>query len=131
MDERPVDGSGARFGERGSLVPLLAVVLPVVALVLVLIVGTAHRAATVGRVQWAADATALAVAAAGPFGDGPAAGQRVAAANGATIRSIRTVPPAGGEGSDAVAVTVVVEVEAGGVIATAAATLVWVDSPPQ
>lgn len=116
-----------RFGfgdEQGSLVPLLAVVLPVVVLVLVLVVGTADRAARQARVQWAADAAALAAAAAGPAGDGPVMARAVAAANGAEVISVRTALPEVAERPYAVAVIVVVEVEADGIVSVAAATMV-------
>lgn len=83
--------------DRGSVVPLLAIVLVGFALSVVVIVATSRHAARVARAQWAADAAALAVAAAGPESGGITAGREVAEANGARMIGVSTAWPSPAE----------------------------------
>lgn len=122
-------------GDRGSVQPLLAIVVGGVALALALVVVSAVYRVRVARAQWAADAAARAAAAevvAGAADGGPvarAAAERVAAANGGRLVSADVV---GGAGSDydlgperrdllPVSPVVVIEVERSGVRARAGA----------
>lgn len=121
-------------GERGSIIPLFAVVLFVMVAATMAVVAIAGHTARVARAQWAADAAALAVAAVGYEGgpqDGPGvqAGRLLAEANGAVLvrvsvsgsGSISVDPNSSHHGSTPLSATVVVEVEREGVVASAAA----------
>ncbi len=125
--------------ERGSALPLVAIVLGTVALALSLIVVQAQYRVRVARAQWAADAAALAAAndvVAGADGGGPvarAAARSVAGANGARLVSIGMSNSAsshrGIEGVTMISPTVVVEIELEGVVAQAAAARFAVPEP--
>lgn len=131
-------GSGT---ERGSVVPLVAVMLFVAMLAMVSIGAVARQSVQIARAQWAADAAALAVTAAGVDGAGvteagAVAGELTAEANGATLLSVSTVSSHSalrqhrliGHGSSpdtghttSMSFVVVVEVERDGIKASAAA----------
>ncbi len=125
--------------ERGSALPLLAIVLGTVALALSLILVQAQYRVRVARAQWAADGSALAAASdvvAGPEAGGPVARQAavsVAEANGARLVSIEVTNQAsshrGIDGVTPISPTVVVEVELDGVVARAAAARFAVAEP--
>lgn len=85
MDPPVAAGRRAASGERGQVVPLLAVVMVFVALVGVGLVHLAAASARRGAAQAAADAAALAGASAGESAAGEAA-----SANGASLVSFRT-----------------------------------------
>jgi len=125
--------------ERGSALPLLAIVLGTVALALSLIVVQAQYRVRVARAQWAADGSALAAASdvvAGADGGGPVARQAasaVAAANGARLVSIEVSNSAsshrGIDDVTPISPTVVVAIELDGVVARAAAARFAVSEP--
>lgn len=76
--------------DRGSVLPLLAIVLVAFALSVTVIVATSRHSVRLARAQWAADAAALAVASVGPDDGGVVVGRVVAEANGARIISMST-----------------------------------------
>lgn len=115
--------------DRGSLLPLLAVVLGTIALALAVLTVGAGQRTQLARAQWAADGAARAAAAEVVAGDSDRA-RRVAAAvaeaNGARLVALSVRPagrPSGSPGDRALPVspTVVVEVEIGSSHAVAAA----------
>ena len=127
--------------ERGSALPLLAIVLGGMALALsVLLVQAQHRV-RLAQAQWAADGSALAAAAevvAGPSDGGSEAGRAasaVARANGASVVSIVVIGQPSGTShpgindSTPISPTVSVEVELHGVRARAAAARFAVIDP--
>lgn len=124
--------------ERGSALPLLAIVLGTVALALSLIVVQTGYRVRVARAQWAADGSALAAAAdvVGSDGGGPQARQAAAAvaeANGARLVSIevldRDSSQHGIDEPTPISPTVLVEVELAGIRARAAAARFAVAEP--
>ena len=136
-------------GDCGASVAFVAVVFGVVGLAGSLVAVGVAAQLRVSQSQWAADATALAAAqllsaeeiAAGsgpvrPDARARVAARRVAAANGAELRTLRLVWPVEGHrfrrGSAALPVspTVVVLVQRQGLQSSAAATVVAAVSPP-
>ncbi len=125
--------------ERGSALPLLAIMLATVALALGLVLVQAQHRVRVARAQWAADGSALAAASdvvAGPDAGGSlarAAAVSVAEANGARVVSIQVTNQAsshhGIDGVTPISPTVVVEIELDGVVASAAAARFAVAGP--
>lgn len=113
--------------DRGSLVPLLAIVLAACALVLALLMLSTGFAVRSARAQWAADATALAIAAVGPDEAGIEAGRRLAEANGAELLGVSTVPVPGADPAPSLWPVVVVKVQVGRLQAEAAARRVPID----
>ena len=129
---------GSAAGDRGSVVPLLALSMVGVALAVVVIGATTRHAVRTARAQWAADAAALAAASVGPTTtQGAAAARAVAEANGATLSSLSVAPgpsdPLIGGGPSGpgtpVSPVVVVRVDYGGVVVDAAAQRFLVMSP--
>lgn len=116
---------GSFRDERGSIIPLFAVVLLVAVAAMALIVALAAQAARVSKAQWAADAAALAVAAEGQ----PDAGVALATAHGAVLVKVSVVPAGvplselgiAAHGATISPSVVVVEVEREGIRARAAA----------
>ncbi len=151
--ERPVQRTEWFGGERGSLLPLLALVAVGVVIATGLITVTADRHIRTARAQWAADAAALAAATVGvdsggagtgsgpnPGPDAVAAAKALAEANGARLISIGVVAgPSASSGSgqqtgNAVGATimrsiVVIRVEYGGVQAESAAQRLITGNP--
>ena len=89
---RILDAVRLRFdvgaADRGSVLPLLAMVLAGFGLAIVLIGVTARHEVRSAKAQWAADAAALAAAAVGVADGGDAAAVTVAEANGARVVSV-------------------------------------------
>ncbi len=86
LDEvRPRFDVGA---DRGSVLPLLAMVLAGFGLAIMLIGVTARHEVRSAKAQWAADAAALAAAAVGVSDGGHGVAVTVAEANGATLVSV-------------------------------------------
>lgn len=123
--------------ERGSILPLLAIVFGAVGLSLALTVVIAGHGVRSAGAQWAADAAALAEAAE------PGSGSAVARANGARVVSVERVdgpagshpagPPGGGAGRWTgpipMSPVVVIEVERAGLRARAAAAAYALEKP--
>ncbi|MGH1489149.1 MAG: hypothetical protein ACRBK7_07100 [Acidimicrobiales bacterium] len=109
--------------DRGSIVPLLAVVLLVLAMVTGTIGLATQHYVRLARAQWAADAAALASAAVGLSGSDIDSARALAEANGAELVSVSVVDPTGGSGAGPTPLSsvVVVEVELGGLRARSAA----------
>jgi uncharacterized membrane protein len=121
--------------DRGSVVPVVALLLVGLVLSVAVIQATTERYTRLARAQWAADAAALAAAASGPSGTDEVAARAVAEANGASLLGLG-VGPAGsegpvsiGDGSTPLSPVVVVEVEFEGVRARAAARRFAVEAP--
>lgn len=112
--------------DRGSVIPLVAVLMVAAALVVAVIVVTTEQAVRAARAQWAADAAALAAASAGAgAADAEQVARDLAEANGATLVSLLVAPDPGmasqvGE-RRAASPVVVVRVDYGGISARAAA----------
>lgn len=133
------------MGERGSALPLLAIVLGGVALALSLVMVQGQHQARVAQAQWAADAAARAAAAevvpdaAGGGLEAQRAATVVAEANGARLVSIEVVErperpgqtssQAGIRESAPISPTVAVQVDLGGIRAWAAAARFAVEVP--
>lgn len=128
-------------GERGSVVVSLTIVLLVAALVAVSIAAAAVGSVRSADAQWAADATALAIAAEGVSPDGIDAGRAVAQANGANLLTVSVgidsavccgpdwPPPEDGSDDTRLSTVVAVNIEKDGVRATAAAGVVYSQEP--
>lgn len=109
--------------DRGSMVPLLALVLLVLAMVVGSIGLSTRHYVRLARAQWAADAAALASAAVGLSGSDIDSARVLAEANGAELVSVSVVDSIGDSdiGATPLSSVVVVEVELGGVRARSAA----------
>lgn len=129
--ERPVDWATGRAAEdRGSVLPLVAMLLFAFVLAGGVVVATARHHVRSVEAQWAADAAALAAASVASESDGIAAATRLAEANGGRLigLSVAADPALVGVGAGSVGPgveppsrVVVVEVELDGVRARAAA----------
>ncbi len=101
MDERRLAGAGFRLhGERGSIVPLAALLIVGLVLVVAMVGVWTEYFVRSARAQWAADAAALAAAGNGLTGSDVEAARLLAEANGAVLVVVSLADESGDEVDD-------------------------------